>query len=221
MSRKTPLTLKSLPKDWYMSWVIDNNWLILESLRLQANWLEEINPFSIKYPYNLLFIKHLKIFPQIESKDTDFLKICLSFFYGQELLAFFHSVVNSPCFIQDWSIKSSGLEIDLLHSFNMQMLNMPWPWALLGSRFWINVVISSLVKVVVEMDLSVFLQILKESSLEVFILEKDSYFSKKTVKQFCLLFIVCCGIYSDKREEVYKESFCCLTTIILTGRFLH
>ena len=45
-----------------------------------------------------------------------------------------------------------------------------WPWALLGSRFWINVSISSLVKMIVKIDFSAFLQILKGSSLELFII---------------------------------------------------
>ena len=84
---------------------------------------------------------------------------------------FFHSVRNSPCFIQDWNIKSSGLQIDLPHRFNMRMLNMLWSWALLGSRFWFNVAISSLVKVAVEIDLSAFLQILEGSLLELLIIE--------------------------------------------------
>ena len=57
------------------------------------------------------------------------------------------------------------------HSFNMRMLNMLWPWALLGSKFWINVAILSLVNVIVEIDLSVFLQRLEGSSLELFIME--------------------------------------------------
>ena len=87
------------------------------------------------------------------------------------ILAFFHSVRNSPCFIQDWYIKSSGLQIDLPHSFNMWMLNLSWPWTLLGSRFWINVVVSSLVNVTGEIDLSVFFQILEGSSLELFIIK--------------------------------------------------
>ena len=68
----------------------------------------------------------------------------------------------------------------------MQMLNMSWPWALLGSRFWINVAISSLVKVTVEIDLSVFSQILEGSSLELFIVEHC--LAKKAVKRFCLVF---------------------------------
>ena len=84
---------------------------------------------------------------------------------------FSSSVGNSPCFIQDWNIKSKGLQIDLLHSFNIQMLNMPWPWALLGPRFWINVAILSLVKVTVDIDFSGFLQRMKGSSLELFIIE--------------------------------------------------
>ena len=70
MSRKTLLTSKPLSKDWHVSWVIDNNWLIHESPGLKPDWLEEINSFSMKYSYNLLYNKRSKIFPQIGSKDT-------------------------------------------------------------------------------------------------------------------------------------------------------
>ena len=134
-------------------------------------------------------------------------------------MAFFHSVGNSPCFIQDWNIKSSGLQIDLPHSFNIRMLNMSWPWALLGSRFWINVAISSLVKVTVEIDLSVFSQILEGSSLELFIAEHC--LAKKQLNDSAL-FLKSVTFYSDEREEVCKDFCCCSTTIsILTSRFLH
>ena len=82
------------------------------------------------------------------------------------------------------NVKSSGLQIDLLHSFNVRMLNMWWPWAVLGSRFWINVAISSLVKVTVEIDLSdfFFFQILEGSSLELFIIE--DCLAKKQLNNF-------------------------------------
>ena len=84
---------------------------------------------------------------------------------------FSSSVGNSPCFIQDWNIKSKGLQMDLPHSFNKQMLNMSWPWALLGPRFWIIVAISSLVKVTVEIGFFVLLQRMKGSLLKLFIIE--------------------------------------------------
>ena len=48
---------KWLSKDWYISWVIDINWLIHESSGLKSDTLEEINSFSVKYSYNLLYIK--------------------------------------------------------------------------------------------------------------------------------------------------------------------
>ena len=93
------------------------------------------------------------------------------FLWTGTTFAFFHSVGNSPCFIQDCNINQAVLHMDLPHSFNMRLHNMSWPWALLGSMFWINVAISSIVKVTVEIDLSVFLQRLKGSSLELFIME--------------------------------------------------
>ena len=54
MSSKTPLTLKPLLKYWYMSWVIDNNWLIHDSPGSKLDWFEEIYSFLIKYSCNLL-----------------------------------------------------------------------------------------------------------------------------------------------------------------------
>ena len=47
------------------------SWLIHEPPGLKPDWLEEINSFSMKYSYNLLYNKRSKIFPQIGSKDTD------------------------------------------------------------------------------------------------------------------------------------------------------
>lgn len=44
---------------------------------------------------------------------------------------------------------------------------MPWPWAFLGSRFWITLTIKSFLKLTVEADLSVFLQRVKESFLSI------------------------------------------------------
>ena len=84
---------------------------------------------------------------------------------------FYYSVGNFPCFIQDWKIKSSGLQIDLPHSFNKRMLIISWPWALLGSRLLINVAISPQEKLISEIDLSVFLRRFKGSSLELSVLE--------------------------------------------------
>ena len=110
-------------------------------------------------------------------------------------------------------------QIDLLHSFNIRMLNMSWSWGLLESRFWINVAITSLVKVTVEIDSSVFLQILEGSSLELFIIEHC--LAKKQLNSSAF-FLSRLHIYSDEREEVYKELLCCLTAIsILTSKFLH
>ena len=53
----------------------------------------------------------------------------------------------------------------------MQILIMPWPLAIFGSRLLNNAAISSLLKVIAELDLSVFLQKLKGRSLELFIIE--------------------------------------------------
>ena len=94
------------------------------------------------------------------------------------------SVANSLCFIQDWNIKSSGLQIDLQHSLKMQLLNMSWPWALLGPRFWINVVI--LVKVTVGIGFFCFFAKIEGKFTGVIYYRR--LFSKKAAKKFCLFF---------------------------------
>ena len=127
----------------------------------------------------------------------------VTFLWERTTLAFFHSVGNFPCFIQDWNIKSSGLQIDLQHSFNMRMLNMSWPWALSRSRFRINVVISSLVNVTVEIDLPVFF--LNIGGNFTGVIYYRTLFSKKAVKQFCLLFkISYVFILMNKRRYARK-----------------
>ena len=109
-------------------------------------------------------------------------------------ICFFPFSRKLSVFFTTLKYKSSGLQIDLSHSFDMRVLNMSWPWNLLGSRFWINVAISSLVKATVEINSSIFLQRLKGSSLELFIMEhclakkqlKNSVFFLKSVTYlFC------------------------------------
>ena len=88
--------------------------------------------------------------------------------------------------MQDWKVKSSGLQIDLPHSSNMQMLIISRPWALLGSRFLINVAILSQEKVIAEIDFSVFLKKFRGSSLELSILEHCSAKNKLNNSAFFL-----------------------------------
>ena len=125
------------------------------------------------------------------------------------------------CFIQDWNIKWSSFQIDFPHSFNMRILNMSWPWALLGSSFWINIAVSSLVNVTVEIDLSVFFFQNIGGKFTGVIYDR-TLFSKKAVKQFCLLFKIS-YLFILMKERGYARKFCCcLTTIsILTSRLLH
>ena len=142
-----------------------------------------------------------------------------AFFWTGTTLAFFHLIGKSPCFIQDWNIKSSGLQIDLPYSFYIRMRNMLWPWALLGSRFWINVSISSLVNATVEIDLCVFSEILDGSSLELFIIEHC--LAKKQLNNSAFFLKSVTHLFWWKRGDM-QGIFCCLTTIsILTSSFLH
>ena len=67
VNEDTP-NFKTFSKNWYMSWVIDNNWLIHESPGLKPDWLEKINSFSIKNSYSLLNINCSKIVSQIGVK---------------------------------------------------------------------------------------------------------------------------------------------------------
>ena len=112
------------------------------------------------------------------------------FLWTGTTLAFFHSVGNSPCFIQDWNIKSSGFQIDLPHT--------------LGSRFWINVAMSSLVNVAFEIDCwNWHFQNIGENFTGV--IYYRTLFSKKAVKQFCLLFkISYVFILMNKRRYARK-----------------
>ena len=73
---------------------------------------------------------------------------CLSLFLNVgATFAFFHSDGNLPERKQFWKIISSGLYMEMSQCFIMQMLIMSWPWALLGSRFFIILYISSFEKI--------------------------------------------------------------------------
>ena len=120
--------------------MINIKWFVHESAGLKQDCFGEIKSFSMKY--SLLYIKRSKTFPQMGSKDTvwRFFKFCLSlFWWTRTMFAFFNSLGKFPFLKQDWKISSSSLQIGLPHFFNMQMLIISWPWALLGSRLWIIV----------------------------------------------------------------------------------
>ena len=69
MSRYTLRTSKLSSKDWYLSWVIDQSWLMQESPGLKPDWLWDIRSFSIKNPNNPLNIHHSRILLHTGSKD--------------------------------------------------------------------------------------------------------------------------------------------------------
>ena len=75
---------------------------------------------------------------------------CLSPFLNVgTTFAFFHSDGNLPERKQFWKINSSGLHMEMPQSCIMRMLIMSWRWALLGSRFFIILYISSFEKIMV------------------------------------------------------------------------
>ena len=70
ISRKTLLTSRRSSKELYISWVIDNSWLMQETPGLKPDWLEEMSLFSIKKSNISLNINLSRIFPQIGGSDT-------------------------------------------------------------------------------------------------------------------------------------------------------
>ena len=80
ISRNILLTSRPSSKELYISWVIDNNWLIQESPGLKPDWLKEISLFPRKNFKISLSTNLSRIFPHIGSSDTRwyFFNICLS-----------------------------------------------------------------------------------------------------------------------------------------------
>ena len=71
MSKNTPLTSRSLSKDWYISWVIERSWFMQESLGRKPDWLDYNKSFSLKNLYSSSLNKSLsKTLLQIGSKET-------------------------------------------------------------------------------------------------------------------------------------------------------
>ena len=74
-----------------------------------------------------------------------------------------------------------GLQIELLQSFSILILIWSWPWALLGSKFWINFSISSSEKVTDDKRLCVKYSSFLGSSLLLFI--KEHWSAKNELKR--------------------------------------
>ena len=70
-------------------------------------------------------------------------------------LAFFQFWGKTSCSKQALKISPKGLLIESLQIFNMWILIMLWPWALLGSKLFIILPISLSVNVMFDKDLSV------------------------------------------------------------------
>ena len=97
--------------------------------------------------------------PVEEKRDDNFLCIVLPPFLNiGATFAFFHSGRNLPELKQFWKIISSGLHMEKPQSFIMRMLIMSWPWALIGSRFFIILYISFFGKIMVSKMLLVSLK---------------------------------------------------------------
>ena len=145
MSKNTPLTSRSLSKDWYIVWVIERIWFMQESPGQRSDWLDDNTSFSLK---NLLNKSLSKILLKIRSKETgwQFLMHCLSFFFFLQIrttLAFFYSIGNFIWLRHDLKIIERGLHKEGPHSFNIWILTISWPWPWLGSRLCIILIIFS------------------------------------------------------------------------------
>ena len=83
-TRNTPLTLGPSSKELYISWVIDNSWLIQVSPGLKPDWLVEIGLFSIEnFQYLLVpfFVNRndITLFP-FRWKNTSFMALIENYF---------------------------------------------------------------------------------------------------------------------------------------------
>ena len=157
ISRKTLLS-SSPTYIQYISWVIDNSWLMPESPGLKLDWFDEISLFSIKKLNVSLNINLLRIFPQISNNDTErwFSSDCLlPFLWMETILAFFHSEGKTPVSMHYLNIIFRGLQMEEPHFFNMRMLKLSWRWALFGSKFWIILAMSTWEKLTEDKRLSV------------------------------------------------------------------
>ena len=97
-----------------------------------------------------------------------------------KLYPFFQSFGNVLVSKHRLKIIFRGLQIELLQSFSILMLIWSWPWALLGSKFWINFSISSSEKVTDDKRLCVKYSSLLGSSLLLFI--REHWSAKKELK---------------------------------------
>ena len=70
ISKKTLLTSNPSSNDLEILWVIDNNWLILESPCLKPDWFGEIRLLEIKNLKISLEISLSRILSQIKSRET-------------------------------------------------------------------------------------------------------------------------------------------------------
>ena len=137
MSKNTPLTSRSLSKDCYISWVIERSWLIEESPGRKPDWLDDNKSFSFKNLYSSLNKSLSKIRLEAKRQVGNFWYTVHHFLWIGTTLAFFHSIRNFIWLRHDLKIIERGVHKERPHSFNIRILIISWPGALLGSRLFI------------------------------------------------------------------------------------
>ena len=139
ISRKTPLISLLLSKAEGISCAVDSNWLVQKSPGLNSGCFGDIKSVSEKmktccYKITVQILYHK---PVEEKLGDKFLSSLSPFLNVGTTFAFFHLDKTLPECNQFWKIISSGLHMEMPQSFIMWILIMLWPWALLGSRFFI------------------------------------------------------------------------------------
>ena len=97
MSKSTPLNLRSLSIDWFISWEIGESWFMQKTPSQIPNWFDDSKLFLFKNLCSSLNESRSNILLQIESKDAgrQFLMHCLSLFlWVGTTFTFFHSTGN-------------------------------------------------------------------------------------------------------------------------------
>ena len=114
-----------------------------ESPGQRPDWLDDNTSFSLK---NLLNKSLSNILLKIRSKETDrqfWCTVYLFFLQIRTTLAFFYSIGNFIWLRHDLKVIERGLHKEGLHSFNIWILIISWPWPWLGSRLCIILIIFS------------------------------------------------------------------------------
>ena len=154
-------------------------------------------------------MRRSKMLPQIGSNsivDLYFLgTVCLLSCEQVQRQLFFQSEENFPFFRQSLKIIDSGLHIELIHNFIIQILNISWPWALIGSKLLIIAEITSVEKLTVSSDSFVSFARLLGKTLLLF--NRVYWFAKKSIKKFSFLVKVCYKFIFMKQRKYTRNFF--------------